>query len=115
MASTFKNAGITVPVVDTSAGNLFAAGASSTAVIHALYISNKSSTNIAKVNIKVTTDGGSTFFHVGRSLEVDVNNTLVLDKPINLESSDILRVYADPNPDSSSVDVEAYLSILEIS
>ena len=70
---------------------------------------------IAKVNIKVTTDGGSTFFHVGRSLEVDVNNTLVLDKPINLESSDILRVYADPNPDSSSVDVEAFASVLEVS
>ena len=115
MASTFKNAGITVPVVDTSAGNLFAAGASSTAVIHALYISNKSSTNIAKINIKVTTDGGSTFFHVGRRLEDDVNNTLVLDKPINLEPNDILRVYADPNPDSSSVDVETYASILEIS
>ena len=41
MASTFKNAGISVPVVDTSAGNLFTAGASATAVIHALYISNK--------------------------------------------------------------------------
>ena len=115
MASTFKNAGITVPVVDTSAGNLFTAGASATAVIHALYISNKSATNVANVNVKVTTDGGSTFFHVGRSLEVDVNNTLVLDKPINLENNDILRVYADPNPDSSSVDVEAFASILEIS
>ena len=115
MASTFKNAGITVPVVDTSAGNLFTAGASATAVIHALYISNKSSTNIANVNVKVTTDGGSTFFHVGRSLEVDVNNTLVLDKPINLEANDILRVYADPNPDSSSVDVEAFASVLEVS
>ena len=115
MASTFKNAGITVPVVDTSAGDLFTAGASATAVIHALYISNKSATNVANVNVKVTTDGGSTFFHVGRSLEVDVNNTLVLDKPINLEANDILRVYADPNPDSSSVDVEAFASILEIS
>ena len=70
---------------------------------------------IAKVNVKVTTDGGSTFFHVGRSLEVDVNNTLVLDKPINLEANDILRVYADPNPDSSSVDVEAFASVLEVS
>jgi hypothetical protein len=94
---------------------MYTAGGSVSAVVHALYISNKSSTNIANVNIKVTTDGGSTFFHVGRSLEVDVNNTLVLDKPINLESNDILRVYADPNPDSSSVDVEAYASILEIS
>ena len=116
MASTFKNFGLDVGVLDDSTGNMYTAGSGAvSAVVHALYISNKSSTNIANVNIKVTTDGGSTFFHVGRSLEVDVNNTLVLDKPINLESNDILRVYADPNPDSSSVDVEAFASILEIS
>ena len=115
MASTFKNFGLDVGVLDDSTGNMYTAGGSVSAVVHALYISNKSSTNIANVNIKVTTDGGSTFFHVGKSLEVDVNNTLVLDKPINLEANDILRVYADPNPDSSSVDVEAFASILEIS
>jgi hypothetical protein len=115
VASAFKNAGLDVGVLDDATGNMYTAGGSVTAVIHAIYISNKSATNIAKVNVKVTTDGGSTFFHIGRSLEVDVNNTLVLDKPINLESNDILRVYADPNPDSSSVDVEAYASILEIS
>ena len=115
MASSFKNYGLDVGVLDDATGNMYTAGGSVQAVVHALYISNKSSTNIAKVNIKVTTDGGSTFFHVGRSLEVDVNNTLVLDKPINLEASDILRVYADPNPDSSSVDVEAFASVLEVS
>jgi len=115
VASSFKNAGLDVGVLDDATGNMYTAGGSVTAVIHAIYISNKSATNIAKVNVKVTTDGGSTFFHIGRSLEVDVNNTLVLDKPINLESNDILRVYADPNPDSSSVDVEAFASILEIS
>ena len=116
MASTFKNAGLDVGAVDDSTGDIYTAtGSGVTAVIHAVYISNLSSTNVAKVNVKVTIDGGSTFRHVGRSLEVDVNNTLVLDKPINIESSDILRIYADPNPDSSSVDVEAYASILEIS
>jgi len=115
MASSFKNYGLDVGVLDDATGNMYTAGGSVQAVVHALYISNKSATNIAKVNIKVTTDGGSTFFHVGRSLEVDVNNTLVLDKPINLEASDILRVYADPNPDSSSVDVEAFASVLEVS
>ena len=114
MASTFKNAGMSVVTTDGASANLYTASGV-TAVIHAVYISNKSSTNAAKVNVKVTTDGGSTFFHVGRSLEVPANNTLVLDKPINLENNDILRVYADPNPDSSSVDVEAYASILEIS
>ena len=114
MASTFKNAGLDVGVLDDATGNMYTAGGSVTAVIHAVYISNKSSTNIAKVNVKVTTDGGSTFFHIGKSMEVDVSNTLVLDKPINLENNDIIRVYADPSPDSSSVDVEAYASILEI-
>ena len=115
MASTFKNAGLDVGVLDTSAGNMYTAGGSVYAVVHAVYISNLSSTNSAKVNVKVTIDGGSTFRHVGRSLNVSANNTLIMDKPINLENNDKIRIYADPNPDSSSVDVEAYLSILEIS
>ena len=115
MASSFKNAGLDVGVLDDATGNMYTAGGSVTAVVHAVYISNLSATNSAKVNVKVTIDGGSTFRHVGRSLEVPANNTLVLDKPINLEPNDILRVYADPNPDSSSVDVETYASILEIS
>ena len=116
MASTFKNAGLDVGVLDDATGNMYtASGSGVTAVVHAVNISNLSSTNSAKVNVKVTIDGGSTFRHVGRSLEVPANNTLVLDKPINLENNDIIRVYADPNPDSSSVDVETYASILEIS
>ena len=114
MASTFKNAGITVPVVDDATGNLYTTGASEQAVIHALYISNKSTSASATVNVKVTTDGGSTFYHIGKSLEVPPNNTLTLDKPVNLENNDIIRVIADPNPDSSSVNVEAYASILEL-
>ena len=115
MASSFKNAGLDVGVLDTSAGDIYtASGSGVTAVIHAVYISNLSSTNAAKVNVKVTIDGGSTFRHVGKSLNVSANNTLIMDKPINLENNDKLRIYADPNPDSSSVDVEAFASILEV-
>ena len=112
MASTFKNQGAALGVTDS--GSFYTAGGSTQAVIHALYISNHETSSSISVHVKVTTDGGSTFFHVGRSLDVDVSNTLILDKPINLEPSDILRVYADPNPDSSSVDVEAFASILEV-
>ena len=114
MASAFKNAGMTVVTTDNASANLYTASGV-TAVVHAVYISNKSSTNTAKVDVKVTTDGGSTFYHVGKSLEIDVNNTLVLDKPINLETNDIIRIVAELNIDSSSPDVEAYASILEIS
>jgi hypothetical protein len=114
MASAFKNAGMSVVTTDNASANLYTASGV-TAVVHAVYISNKSSTNTAKVDVKVTTDGGSTFYHVGKSLEIDVNNTLVLDKPINLETNDIIRIVAELNIDSSSPDVEAYASILEIS
>ena len=113
MASTFKNQGATLGVTDS--GSFYTAPSGTYAVIHALYISNHETSSAINVNVKVTTDGGSTFYHVGKGLSVPANNTLVLDKPINLESNDILRVYADPNPDSSSVDVEAFASILEIS
>ena len=114
MPSTFKNAGMTVGVLDNSSADLYTAGGGETAVIHALYISNKSTTASATVDVKVTTDGGSTFYHIGKGLEVPPNNTLTLDKPVNLENNDIVRVVADANPDSSSVDVEAYASILEL-
>tara|TARA_Y100001936_G_C16017019_1_gene637096 strand:+ start:909 stop:1256 length:348 start_codon:yes stop_codon:yes gene_type:complete len=115
VASTFKNAGMTVVTTDNSSANLYSAGGSVYSVVHALYISNKSSTNEANVDVKVTTDGGSTFYHIGKSLRVAASNTLVLDKPINLEPNDVLRVVAEVNADSSSPDVEAYASILEIS
>ena len=115
MASTFKNAGMAVVTTDNSSANLYTAGGSVYSVVHALYISNKSSTNEANVDVKVTTDGGSTFYHIGKSLRVAASNTLVLDKPINLEPNDVLRVVAEVNADSSSPDVEAYASILDIS
>ena len=42
-------------------------------------------------------------------------STLVWDKPINLESNDILRVVAHALPDSSTTDLEVYASVLVIS
>jgi len=114
MASAFKNAGMTVVTTDNASANLYTASGV-VAVVHAVYISNKSSTNEANVDVKVTTDGGSTFYHIGKSLRIPVENTLVLDKPINLETNDILRVVAEVNADSSAPDVEVYASILEIS
>jgi len=114
MASAFKNAGMSVVTTDNASANLYTASGV-VAVVHAIYISNKSSSNEANVDVKVTTDGGSTFYHVGKSLNIPVENTLVLDKPINLETNDILRVVAEVNADSSAPDVEVYASILEIS
>ena len=115
MASSFKNAGMTIVTSDNASANFYTCPSATVAVIHALYISNKSSTNVANVDVKVTTDGGTTFYHIGKSLEIDVSNTLIMDKPINLEANDIIRIVAEPNEDSSAPSVEAFASILEIS
>ncbi|MAG48745.1 hypothetical protein CMO86_03470 [Candidatus Woesearchaeota archaeon] len=115
MASTFKNAGMAIPFVDDSNADLYSAGGSGQAVIHALYITNKSTANNGFVDVKVTTDGGSTFYHVAKKIQIPASNTLTLDKPINLEASDKLRVIAHALPDSSTADLEVYASILEIS
>ena len=112
MASTFKNQGATLGVTDT--GSFYTAPGGTYAVIHALYISNHESSSTISVHVKVTTDGGSTFYHVGKGLSVPANNTLVLDKPINLEPSDIIRIYADVLADSSIPTAEAFASILEV-
>ncbi len=112
MASTFKNAGATIGFADS--GALYTAPGSGTAVIHALYLTNKSTANNGYVDVKVTTDGGSTFYHVAKKANIPPNNTLVLDKPINLESSDMIRIVAHALPDSSTTDLEAYASVLEI-
>ena len=112
MASTFKNQGATLGVSDS--GALYTAGGSTYAVIHALYISNHETTSSINVHVKVTTDGGSTFYHVGKGLSVPANNTLVLDKPINLEPSDKIRVYCDVLSDSSTPTAEVFASILEV-
>ena len=114
MASTFKNAGMAVGLADTSAANLYTASGSGQAVIHAVYITNKSNANNGYVDVKVTVDGGTTFRYVANKAQIPPNNTLVLDKPINLESNDILRVVAHPLPDSSTTDIEVYASVLEI-
>ena len=63
-----------VVTTDNSSANLYTAGGSVYSVVHALYISNKSSTNEANVDVKVTTDGGSTFYHIGKSLRVAASN-----------------------------------------
>tara|TARA_A200000159_G_scaffold164948_1_gene197900 strand:- start:9113 stop:9463 length:351 start_codon:yes stop_codon:yes gene_type:complete len=114
MASSFKNAGMTVATTDNSSANVYTASTNGGAVIHAVYISNKHPTNYANVDVKVTTDGGSTFHHIGKSLIIEPENTLQLDKPINMEQNDILRIVAELNSDSSTPDVECFASILEV-
>ena len=104
MANTFKNAGI---AVGTTATTLYTCPASTEGIIHALYISNIDGTNSADVDIEVSVDG--TFYYVGKTVPVPADSTLILDKPINLEASDVIRLTA-----SVAGDLQAFASILQI-
>jgi hypothetical protein len=114
MASTFKNVGALINTNDTVASDVYTAPAATYAVIHSLFLSNHSSLSIAKIDVKVTTDGGITFYNVLKSASIEQNNTLIIDKPINLEPLDKLRVVVLLNEDSTVPVVHCFASILEI-
>lgn len=106
MANTFKNAGIAVGTTRTT---LYTCPAATQAVIHALYVSNIDGVNDAVATIEITVDGGTTYRHIGKTVPVPADSTLILDKPINLEAGDILALTA-----SVAGDLEAVVAILEI-
>ncbi len=106
MANTFKNAGV---AIGTSATTLYTAPAATTGIIHAIYISNVDGTNDATVDITVTDTSAGQTFHIMKTVEVPSDSTLVIEKPINLEAGDILKVTA-----SAASDLEAFASVLEM-
>tara|TARA_Y100000310_G_scaffold77141_2_gene73685 strand:+ start:1365 stop:1688 length:324 start_codon:yes stop_codon:yes gene_type:complete len=106
MANAFKNVGA---ALTTSGADIYTAPGSTESVIHAIYVSNVDGTSSADVNIKVTTDGGTTYYHIAKTVPVPADSTLVLDKPVNLEATDKIHMTASANSD-----LEVFMSVLEI-
>ena len=106
MANVFKNAGV---AVGTSATTIYTAPAATTGIIHAIYISNVDGTNDASVDITVTDTSSGNTFHIMKTVAVPADSTLVIEKPINLEPTDVLKVKA-----SAAGDLEAFVSVLEM-
>ena len=106
MANTFKNAGV---AVGTSATTLYTAPAATTGIIHAIYISNVDGTNDASVDITVTDTSAGNTFHIMKTVLVPADSTLVIEKPINLEPTDVLKAKA-----TVAGDLEAFVRVLEM-
>ena len=116
MANAFKNAGV---AIGNSATTIYQTpiGVNSS-VVHSIYIANVDGVNSATVNIEVSTDGAgaANFFHIAKTVVVPADSTLILDKPVNLyntnnaSAGDLMRATA-----SAASDLEAFISILEIS
>jgi len=107
MANTFKSAA-TGSRTDLLA--LYTCPAATTAVVHAIYLTNVDGTNDATVNIAVS---GSAYFDTRRYLlktvDVPADSTIVIEKPINLGAGDKLETQASANED-----IDVFASILEI-
>jgi hypothetical protein len=106
MANTFKNAGV---AIGTSATTIYTTPSATVAVIHAIYISNVHGSASATVSIYVTDSSAGSDFYIGKNLTIPAGSTIVLDKPVNLEATDILRALA-----ATSSTAEAFCSVLEI-
>lgn len=106
MANSFKNSGV---AITTSRTTLYTCPANTTAVITGLFVSNVDGTSNADVTIEATVDGGTTYIHVGKTLSVPADSTMIVDKAINLEAGDILACTS-----SAAGDLEAFASIMEI-
>ena len=107
MAQTFKSA---ATGSTTTLQPIYTCPASTTAVVHAMYVSNIDGTNDANISISIS---GSANFGTRRFLlrtvEVPADSTVVIEKPINLGAGDKLETQASVNDD-----LDVFASILEI-
>ena len=107
MAQTFKSA---ASGSTTTIPTLFTCPAATTAVVHAMYLSNVDGNNDASISVMVS---GSANFDDRRFLlktvEVPADSTVVIEKPINLGAGDKLETQASANDD-----IDVFASILEI-
>lgn len=105
--ATFKNATVSIADSDTTYSTVYSA--SGIAVIHAVYISNNSIGGTAEVTLEVVDDSSGVNIPILDKVPLRANTTLVLEKPINLETSDSLRIKS-----STGVAITAFASVMEV-
>ena len=107
MANTFISA---ATGSTTGVTTMYTCPAATSAVVHAMYLSNVDGTNDADISVSIS---GSANFqtrrYLLRTVAVPSDSTVVIEKPINLGAGDKLETQA--NADS---DIDVFASILEI-
>ena len=107
MANTFKSA---ATGSTTSVTTMYTCPAATSAVVHAMYLSNVDGANDATITVSIS---GSANFDTRRYLlktvDVPADSTVVIEKPINLGTGDKLETQASANDD-----IDVFASILEI-
>ena len=107
MANTFTSA---ATGSRTDLLTMYTCPAGTTAVVHAIYLSNVDGTNDATVNVSIS---GSANFndrrYILKTVNVPADSTVVIEKPVNLGTGDKLETQASANDD-----IDVFASILEM-
>ena len=107
MAQTFKSA---ASGSTTTIQTFFTCPAATTAVVHAMYLSNVDGSNDATINLSIS---GSANFQdrrfILKTVDIPADSTVVIEKPINLGAGDKLESQASANED-----IDVFASILEM-
>ena len=107
MANTFKSA---ATGSTTAVTTMYTCPAATSAVVHAMYLSNVDGTNDATVTVSVSGSANfSTRRYLLKTVDVPADSTVVIEKPINLGAADKLETQA-----SATGDIDVFASILEI-
>ena len=107
MANTFKNA---ATGSNTTINPMYTCPGGTTAVVHAIYLSNVDVENSATINLSVSgSDKFTTRRYILKTVDVPADSTVIIEKPINLGAGDKLETQA-----SADGDIEAFASILEL-
>ena len=107
MANTFKNA---ATGSNTALTTMYTCPAATSAVVHAIYLSNVDGTNDATINVSIS--GSANFTdrrYILKTVDVPADSTVVIEKPINLGTGDKLETQASANDD-----IDVFASILEM-
>jgi len=107
MANTFTSA---ATGSRTDLLTLYTCPVGTTAVVHAIYLSNVDGTNDATINVSIS--GSANFTdrrYILKTVDVPADSTVVIEKPINLGTGDKLETQASANDD-----IDVFASILEM-
>lgn len=106
MATSLKNKGQLIGATST---DIYTAPAVTTATIHAVWFANLHATNQQTVTVTWTDSSAASTHTLLNNVPIPVSDTLIFDKPVNLETGDKISALC-----SSANDVEATIAIMEI-
>ena len=105
IASIATLSGVTIAGAATdSATNVIDVTAEHTYKVNTIIIANIDGTNSANITLEISVDNGSNYYAFAKTIAVPADSSLsILDSPLYLDETDLLRVTADVNGDLTYV------------